>query len=324
MVSAKSGLKKGLLIVAAVSVSAFVFLAVGAGMVVLWAVSTAEGLGPPTAEAVNRAIAVGESPGLETSGTVRSTDRPLHLSIELQDGTFDIRPGPPGTDVTVDGEYVTPYYELVEERGTGPDGQRTMRIGVRPTRSMLVRMVAALRSHGDGVHNDLTVTLPEGVAIELALRLRAGETRTDLGGLTLVHLEADLSMGEHRLDFSRPLARLLPRGQVTGGMGDIALEHLGNARALEWATSSRMGNVTVDLGGDWPVGTVAELHVNHSMGDLRVNIPDTVRIAADSDIGVTLGDRGPIDASGGSDDAATPVVRLHVSTTLGETRFRRD
>ena len=164
------------------------------------------------------------------------------MNIELQDGRFDIRPGPPGTDVTVEGSYAARYYELVEERRTAPDGQRTIRIGLRPTRSMLVRMVAALRSRGDGVHNDLTVTIPEGVAIELVLSLRAGETRTDLGGLTLVDREAHLSMGEHRLDFSRPLAQPLPRVQVKGRMGDVHLENLINARAVEFRTASRMGN----------------------------------------------------------------------------------
>ncbi len=323
MVSSKSGWKNGLLIVAVVSVSVFVFLIVGAGMALLWAVSTATSLGEPTAKAVIRAIAVAESPTLETQGTARLTDDPLRLHIELQDGTFDIRPGPPGTDVTVEGNYAAPYYELVEERGIAPDGGPTMRIGVRPTRSILVRIVAALRSHGDGAHNDLSVTIPEGVAIDLVLRLRAGETHTDLGGLTLVDLEADLSMGEHRLDFSRPLARPMPRARVSGRMGDIALENLGNARALEFETSSRMGNFNVDLGGDWPVESVAELVFQHSMGDLRLNVPDSVRIAADSESSVRLGESGVLATAQSADDSAGPVVRLRVSTTMGETRFRR-
>ena len=322
MVSSKSGWKKGLLVVAVVSVSLVVFLIVGAGMVLLWAVSAAASLGEPTAEAVSRAIAVAES-ALDTPGTARSTADPLRLSIELQDWTFDIRPGPPGTDVTVEGDYAASYYELVEEHRTELDGQRTMRIGLRPTRSILVRAVAALRSQGDGAHNDLTVTIPEGVAIELVLSLRAGETRTDLGGLTLVDLEANLSWGDHRLDFSRPLAQRLPRAQVKGRMGDINLENLGNARALAFKTSSRMGNVNVDLGGDWPVGTVSELVFNHSMGDLRLNVPETVRIAADSESVATLGESGTLGTVTGTDDLAAPVVRLDVSTIMGETRFRR-
>ena len=323
MVREKSGWEKGLLIVAVVSVSAFVFLIVGAGMVLVWAISTADSLDESTAEAVNRTIAVAESAAPERSGAAQSTADPLRLNIELQDGTFEIRPGPPGTDVTVEGDYATPYYELVEELGTDRDGRPTMMIGRRPTRSMLVRLVATLRSHGDGAPNDLTVTIPEGVPIELVLGLSAGETRTDLGGLTLTNLEAALSMGEHRLDFSRPLAQPLPRVQVNGSMGDVDLENLGNARALEFETSSSMGNFNVDLGGEWPLETVAELVFNHSMGDLRLNVPETLRIATDSESSVRLGDSGDLDAVQGTADPAALVVRLYVSTTMGETRFRR-
>ena len=247
MASPKSGWKKGLLIVAVVSVSAFLFLIVGAGMVLLWAMSTADSLGEPTAEAVSRTIAIAEF-------------------------------APPE--------------------------------------------VATLRSHGE-IPNDLTVTIPEGVPIDLELNLSAGETRTDLGGLTLVDLEADLSMGEHHLDFSRPLAQQLARVQVSGSMGDVNLENLGNARALEFETSSSMGNFNVDLGGAWPVETVAELVFNHSMGELRLNVPESVRIATDSESSVRLGDSGDLDVVDGGADPSAPVVRLHISTTMGETRFRR-
>ena len=62
---------------------------------------------------------------------------------------------------------------------------------------------------------------------------------------------------------------------------------------------------------------------NHSMGDLRLNVPETVRIATDSESSVRLGDSADLDAVQGLGDPAAPVVRLHVSTTMGETRFRR-
>ena len=323
MASSKSGWKKGLLILAVVSVSSFVFVIVGAGMVLLWAVSAADSLGEPRAEAVTRTMGVTQPAADDTLGEEGATDDPLRLHIELQDGTFEICPGPAGSDVTVEGDFAAPYYELVEERGIDEDGRQTMRIGLRPTRSILVRAVAAWRSDGEGVANALTVTIPEGVPIELVLSLSAGETRTDLGGLTLTGLEADLSMGEHRLDFSRPLAQSLARIWVKGNLGDINLEHLGNARALEFETSSSMGNFNVDLGGDWPGETVADLVFNHSMGELRLNVPKTVRIATDSESSVRLGESAGLDAVRGLDDAVVPVVRLHLSTTMGETRFRR-
>ena len=153
------------------------------------------------------------------------------------------------------------------------------------------------------------------------MRLRAGESRTDLGGLTLTELDAELVMGEHRLDFSEPLAGSPSRVHVEGGMGEIRVERLGNAKALE-IVSGRMGSLIADLGGDWSTGAVADLTVDNAMGELRIDVPDTVRVAPDSDSSAVLGESGRIlpgaDASG-----AAPHVRLHLSTTMGETRVRR-
>ena len=106
-------------------------------------------------------------------------------------------------------------------------------------------------------------------------------------------------------------------------MGDVHLEHLGNARALEFRTSSRMGNFNVDLGGDWPAETVSELVFDHSMGELRLNVPEAVAIAADSESLARFGDTGSLEAVKGADDPEAPLIRLKVSTTMGETRVRR-
>ena len=50
-----------------------------------------------------------------------------------------------------------------------------------------------------------------------------------------------------------------------------------------------MGSLTVDLGGDWPGDDVADLTIDNSMGELRLQVPDTVRIASDSDVSNLLG-----------------------------------
>ena len=223
----------------------------------------------------------------------------------------------------MDGGYAKAYYDLTEQHTPAgePGGPATV-IRLRPSQSFFVRLIGSALGGHDSAHNALTVTIPRDVPIALDLQLRTGESRTDLGGLVLTDLDAELSMGEHRLDFSEPLAGRPQRIRVAAGMGEIRLENFGNAGPRELDVEGRMGSVTVDLGGDWPGDAVADLTLDNSMGELRLNVPDSVRIASDSDVSNVLGaTRGipTVDEAGGE----TPLVRLHLDNSMGETRVRR-
>lgn len=129
-------------------------------------------------------------------------------------------------------------------------------------------------------------------------------------------------MGEHRLDFSEPLVGRLRRMRVDGGMGEIRIDRLGNARPAMLGASGRMGSLTADLGGDWSGEDVADLTFDATMAELRIDVPDGVRIAPDSDASAVLGESGRIPAGTGA-SGGPPHVRLHLSATMGETRVRR-
>ncbi len=320
--SRKTGWKRMLIVtgVATVSMVALLLTVGAAGLV--WATATANRIGEAAPEPISRIIAVVDQSAAGRD-RVGGADETARLEIELEEGTFEIRPGPAGTEVTVEGAYAKGYYELTEERTPASDrgGPRTL-IQLRPSRGFLVRLVGGAMS-GASELNDLTVTIPRDLPIALTLRLRAGESRIDLGGLNLTDLEADLSMGSHRLDFSEPLARELRQVRVDGRMGEIRLEHLGNAKALKVEAASRMGSFSADLGGDWGHGTVPELSFSTMMGELRLDIPSSVRVAADSQSLAMLGESSQFHRSDESSDPASPTVRLNVSTTMGETRVSR-
>lgn len=290
-----------------------------AGLV--WAASTAERLGEPAPEPVVRTVATRAA--ASATAAAGGPDQPLRLEIELEEGEFEVRPGPPGSGVRVDGTYAKAYYDLTEEHTPAgePGGPATV-IRLRPAHSFFVRLIGSALGGHDSVHNALTVTIPRDVPIALTLKLSAGESRTDLGGLTLTDLDAELAMGEHHLDFSEPLAGRPHSVRVEGGMGEVRLEHLGNAGPRELEVSGRMGSLTVDLRGDWPGDAVADLTIDNSMGELRLGVPDTVRIASDSSVSNILGATGGIptvdEASG-----EKPLLRLHLTNSMGETRVRR-
>ena len=327
MTTAKHGGWKRVLLLGAVAcLSVVVLLAVGGVATVFWATSIADELGEPALEPLARTVAIAGRAVPQASALAVRHREAVRLEIELQDGSFEIVTGPPGTDVQFDGAYAKNYYELIEERSAAaaPGGPSTA-IRLRPTSNVLVRLMATLRASGDAAQqpNKLRVAIPAGLPIALTLRVSQGESWIDLGGLTLTELEADLSMGDHRLGFGRPLAEELQLVRLDGSMGNIELDHLGNARARELRASRSMGNFTADLGGVWLEDGVTTLSFRHSMGDLRLRIPTTVRIAADSQTSVTWGESSQIDGGEETSNPDAPVLNLSLSTTMGETRITR-
>jgi hypothetical protein len=321
--SKRAGWKNALLYALVACVSVAVLLAVAGAGAFLWATSVADDLGAPAQVPAALRVAM---PSMTAGASVGVAADPPRLEIELQDGQFEVVAGPPGSDVQVDGEYASNYYELVEEHG-GADGTSgsVTAIRLRPTSGILVRMIALVRGSDNrsSEPNRLTVSIPTARPIALMLNVSAGESRIDLGGLSLTDLDAELTMGDHRLDFGRPLAGELRQLRISGRMGNIELHHLGNARARELRASSRMGNFTVDLSGAWRDDAVSDLVLNHSMGDLRLRIPSSVRISPDSENAAMFGESGRIDRTRETADDSAPVLRLSLSTTMGETRIRR-
>ena len=157
--------------------SVVVLLVLGGVSALLWATSVADELGEPTPEPIARTIAVAAPAAPQASAVAVSPRETMRLEIELQDGSFEVVSGPPGTDVQVDGAYAKNYYELIEEHSAADaSGGPTTSIRLRPTSSSLVRMMAIVRAGRDSTRqpNKLTVAIPAGLPIALTLRVSQG------------------------------------------------------------------------------------------------------------------------------------------------------
>ncbi|MBQ02760.1 MAG: hypothetical protein CL477_19035 [Acidobacteria bacterium] len=317
--------KKVLLFSVVGCVSVVVLLVVAGAAALLWATSVADDLGEPTLEPATLGVAIAPeaTAGMSTGAVL--TDLGSRLEIELQDGQFDIVAGPRGSNVLVEGTYAANYYELVaEHEGTDADGGPVTAVRLRPTNGSLVRMMGSLRGNRQWeAMNRLTVSIPADRPIALALHVSLGQSRIDLGGLALTELDAELRMGNHQLGFGTSLVTQPRQVRLSGEMGNIELRELGNARAGELHASSRMGDFTVDLSGAWRLDEVTDVTLSHSMGDLRLRIPTSVRISTDSHTSSRFGESSEIDRRGETGDANVPVVRLNASTTMGATRISR-
>ena len=309
-----------LIVAVALAVPAAFVTAVAVALV--WASSTVERLGEPTPEPIARTVTL---PSRGRAGVAGDAAGPTtHLDIDLEDGVFEVRPGPPGSDVRVDGTYARKYYDLIHDQTpSGSPPGRTVTVRLQRARSLLVQLMTHATERVPSTPNDLTVTIPRDTPLSVDLTIRAGESRVDLGGLSLTDLTVDLAMGEHRLDFSEPLAHAPRRVRLDGGMGEIRFERLGNARAGELQASGHMGSVTVDLGGSWPVETMADVTLNNLMGELRLEAPAGLRLVGGAEESpVPPGADGPASGSGVANPGA-PALRLRISTTMGETRLTR-
>jgi hypothetical protein len=299
---------------------------VGLLVAVTWARSTMARFGDPTPTRTERTISLPApetAPGeaAPTPGAASSGSEPLRLSIDLEGGSFTVQPGPPGSQVKVEGTYAQGFYELTETTNAGaPGGARRTTIRFRSKAPMWARVLGGIG--GGGGRPELTVSIPEGLAIDLSLRVAMGESRIDLGGLTLRDLGLEMSMGNHRIDFKEPLAEGVRRVNLSAQMGNVSIENLGNTRAAAIEASGNMGNLEADLGGAWPEGAEAEASFTQSMGELTVNVPRTVRLETSIRSGRDETENRPAPAEETSDPNA-PMIRLRVSTSMGESRVNR-
>ena len=303
---------------------------VGFAIAVAYARSTLANLGDTTPKRVERSIALPGTtaeapdptvkPGTAKSGAETTSGGPMKLALELQEGTFVIKPGAAGSRVEVEGEFSEALYTLTEQTDTVGGSTRTT-VRFRSKAPAWARMLAGV-GNGDDNRPRLTVSIPTGVPIDLSLNVSMGESRIDLGGLTLSELGLDLAMGNHEVDFKEPVAGGMERFRLNARMGNVSVENLGNARAKSIDTSGSMGNVTADLGGEWRQGSEAELSFTQSMGEVRLSVPTKVRLEAD-----VRDSNGKHESRGADADQTTdpkaPLLRVRVSTSMGESRVTR-
>jgi hypothetical protein len=316
-----SGWQKAGLIAGAGCLSIVGVVVIGMIVAVGWARSIVGGMGDATPARMERTIAVaapGDASGAPAPGALEAGE-PLRLVVDLEEGSFTIRPGPPGRQVQVQGRFAPDLYELTETHDS--EARRTTTtVRFRSKAPQWARMLAGIG--GGASRPDVTVVIPEGAPMDLSLRLTMGESRVDLGGLTLRDLDLDVSMGEHRIDFQTPVVEGLRRLRLNASMGNVTVEHLGNARPRAIEGSGSMGNVTADLGGGWEPGTASDMSFAQSMGELIVRAPASLHLETDIRNSGGRGAAPPSDAPGRADPKA-PVLRLRVSTSMGETRVVR-
>jgi len=122
-----------------------------------------------------------------------------------------------------------------------------------------------------GEHNRLDLGLSPRVPQILDVSLGEGESIINLTGLLVRGLAVSGGSGDVRVLFDRPNQAKADELSVTGMVGDIFLGRLGNANASRVEVKGGIGNVELDLSGEWRRDVV--LDVDGAVGNILMTVP---------------------------------------------------
>jgi hypothetical protein len=122
----------------------------------------------------------------------------------------------------------------------------------------------------------LQLELSRATPIDLALDLGAVEADLDLTGLRLsrVHLESGASDGKVRFDSLNPTR--MSALDVSLGAASFRGERLANANTPSIRVDAGVGNVELDMGGQWTQDI--DLHVEVLLGVVTIHVPADVGV----------------------------------------------
>jgi len=244
--------------------------------------------------------------------------RAVPLRINLEEGSFTIKPAPAGSSIKVEGNYDRGLYELKMEVSRDDEGNPAYDISFLPRYSMLRRILSHGAVHIEEGENAMTIHIPRELLIDLNARVEKASSRLELGGLALRSADLSLRMGEHKVLADEPNPVEMEKLVVNTGMGDIGLHNLGQLRAGTIEVAAGMGEVTVDL-GDAILRDTA-LNVRMKMGEMTVDLP--ARARRDEHTTVWFGESNR-DWDGSTEDPNAPLLTIRGSVTMGELGYHR-
>ncbi len=245
-----------------------------------------------------------EFPGAQVPATGR-------VVLDLEMGDFIIRPGPADQPIRIDADYDAGSFELVEELTPDDDGSWTYEVSFGSKRGMLGLILGAGRHD---INNQIEITIPRGIPIDLVGKVGMGEFEADLGGLWVRRVDFELGMGDHFVEFRDPLPYPMESFRTESSMGSVEVRDLGDASPGVVEVEHSIGELFVDLKGAWQ-GDV-EVDIDFSMGECRVWLPEDVRVDIER-ASVGLGESS-FDRPRSDPPADAPTLTLRLTGSMGE------
>lgn len=146
---------------------------------------------------------------------------------------------------------------------------RTLRLGVE-------KSDVRFTGRRDGETGQLQVELSRELPLDLTLDLGAVEADLDLTGLKLSRLHIESGASDAKLRFDSLNAVRMSTLEVSLGAASFRGERLANANARRISVDAGIGNVELDMGGQWQQDV--ELHVEVTLGVATIHVPSDVGV----------------------------------------------
>ena len=231
------------------------------------------------------------------------------LELDLATGDFTLIPVAADQPLEVVAEYDKARYTLVEEFVEGESDTWTYRVSFHARRTFLF---------GGGNDNSVEIRVPKGHPLFVTGEVKMGRAELDFGGLTLLGVDLETGMGEILIDVSEPTGTSAEYFRVSGRMGALNIDRLGNASPREVDVDFRMGEASVELDGAWLVDSNVEMRCR--MGECSARVPDNVFV--DVRANATMGGRDVRLPDQDLVPEGAPTLTLKMSGSMGEVKVR--
>jgi hypothetical protein len=248
---------------------------------------TSRGLGAATA---------GEGP-TQLAGT---------LELELAMGDFELVPSD-GDEIELEGEFDETRFRLDGTMEENDDGtwRYVVRFGARSR---------ILPATGDN-RNRVTIHVPRNLPLSVVGRVRMGQSRLELGGLSLRKVAIAAEMGDHTVSFSEPTPRPMDSFEVRGSMGEVDVVDLGNASPRTVVARHQMGELGLGLEGAWR--NDCDVRGRWRMGQMSVDVGEDVHVEVGGSL-VLLGAKNVRVRTREDLGPEAPTLRLDLGGAMGE------
>jgi hypothetical protein len=130
----------------------------------------------------------------------------------------------------------------------------------------------------EGEAGKLQIELSRAAQLDLSVDLGAAEADLDLTGLRLRRLRLEAGASESRVRFDSLNANRMELLEVSLGAASFRASRLANANAATIRVDAGVGNVELDMGGQW--NSDIALHVEVALGVVTIHVPPDVGIRA--------------------------------------------
>jgi len=178
----------------------------------------------------------------------------------------------------------------------------------------------------DGNAGHLQLELSRVTPVDLSLDLGAVEADLDLTGMRLSRLQVESGASDAKLRFDSLNATKMSALEVSLGAASFRADRLANANAKEIRVEAGVGNVELDLGGQWTQDI--DLRVEVTLGFVTVHVPADVGIRVSLDKTLASFDHEGLIEQGGAWvsrnwDSAPHKLRLTAETVFGKLTIDR-